>query len=298
MQKITPNLWFDDQAEEAAQFYTSLFKDSAVGQVTRYDKASSEASGMPEGSVLTVPFRLAGQNFLMLNGGPQFTFTPAISFFVTLESEAEVDALWVGLSEGGGVLMPLQHYDWSEKYGWLHDRYGLMWQVSLGEAEQAIIPSLLFVGEQYGKAEAALRLYTSVFEEVFGDSSITGVLPYGPKEGEPGTVKHAQFRLAGQSFTAMDSSLNHDFTFTEVVSLIVNCESQKEVDTLWWALSAHPEAEQCGWLKDPFGVSWQIVPTVLPKLLNDPEVSARVMEATLQMKKIDIAAFEHAYGQG
>jgi|FLYL01.1.fsa_nt_gi predicted 3-demethylubiquinone-9 3-methyltransferase (glyoxalase superfamily) len=296
MQKITPNLWFDDRAEEAAQFYTSLFEDSRVGQVTHYDKAAAEASGKPEGSVLTVDFMLAGQDFVALNGGPHFKFTPAISFFVTMESEAEVDALWEKLVEGGTVLMPLEAYPWSEKYGWLADRYGLSWQVSLGKRSdvgQAIVPSLLFVGEQHGKAEEAIRFYTSLFE----GSSVRGILHYGPGEHEPeGTVKHAQFVLAGQTFTAMDSSLAHDFSFNEAISFIVNCETQAEVDRFWNALSAVPEAEQCGWLKDAFGVSWQIVPTVLPKLLSDPdpEKSQRVMQAMLQMKKLDIATLQQA----
>jgi len=299
MQKITPNLWFDDQAEEAARFYASLFKNSAVGGVTRYDKAAAEAAGRPEGSAMTVAFQLAGQDFVALNGGPHFKFTPAVSFFVTLGAEAEVNALWEGLVEGGGVLMPLQKYDWSDLYGWLHDRYGLSWQVALGaqgEAMQTITSSLLFVSEQHGRAEEALRFYTSVF-----DSSVTGILHYGPGEGEPeGTVKHAQFTLDGQTFTVMDSSLDHGFTFTEAVSFIVNCASQDEVDGFWDKLSAHPEAEGCGWLKDKFGVSWQIVPTALPKLLSspDPERSQLVIQAMLEMKRIDIAALERAYGQG
>ncbi|WMT57345.1 VOC family protein [Truepera radiovictrix] len=249
---------------------------------------------MPEGSVLTVPFQLAGQDFLALNGGPQFKFTPATSFFVTLGSEREVDALWKGLSEGGGVLMPLQRYDWSDRYGWLHDRYGLTWQLSLGEAEQTIVPSLLFVGEQHGKAEAALRRYVEVFEEVFGDSRLEGVLHYGPGEEAPGTVKHAQFRLAGHTFTAMDSGLDHGFTFTEAVSFIVHCETQAEIDALWERLSAHPEAEGCGWLKDAFGVSWQVVPAALPEWLADRERSERVMAAMLPMKKLDIGVLERA----
>ncbi len=300
MQKITPNLWFDDQVEEAAQFYTSLFKDGEVGQVTRYDSAAAKASGRPEGSAMTVAFQLAGQDFVALNGGPHFEFTPAVSFFVTFGAEAEVDALWKGLSAGGGVLMPLQRYDWSEKYGWLNDKYGLSWQVALGtqgEEVQTITPFLMFVGEQHGRAEEALRFYTSVF----GDSSITGIMRYGPKESEPeGAVKHAHFSLQGQTFTVMDSALAHDFTFIEAISFIVNCVSQKEVDDFWNKLSAVPEAEQCGWLKDKFGVSWQIVPTALPELLSDPDPakSQRVMQAMLEMKKIDIAALEQAYGQG
>jgi predicted 3-demethylubiquinone-9 3-methyltransferase (glyoxalase superfamily) len=300
MQKITPNLWFDNQAEEAVQFYTSLFRDSKVGRISHYDKAAAAASGRPEGSVLTVDFTLAGQDFLALNGGPHFTFTPAISFFVTLESEAEVDALWGKLVEGGQVFMPFQSHDWSDKYGWLSDRYGLSWQVSLGKQRdvgQTIVPALLFVGAQHGKAEAAVQLYTSLFE----DSGITGVLHYGAGEHEPeGTVKHAQFKLAGQTFMAMDSALQHDFTFNEALSFIVNCDTQAEVDHFWNALSAVPEAEQCGWLKDKFGVSWQIVPTALAKRLSDPDSTKaqRVMEAMLQMKKLDIAALERAYQQG
>lgn len=241
MQKITPNLWFDDQAEEAARFYTSLFEDSQVGDVTRYDEVAAEAAGRPEGSAMTVTFRLVGQEFVALNGGPHFAFTPAISFFVTLDTEAQVDALWEELVAGGETLMPLQAYEWSDKYGWLNDRYGLSWQIALGardEVGQIIVPSFLFVGEQHGRAEEAVRFYTSVFN----DTDIVGILHYGAEGDEPeGTVQHAQFSLEGQTFTAMDSSLGHDFTFNEALSFIVNCESQEEVDYFWDKLSAHPE---------------------------------------------------------
>lgn len=300
MSKITPNLWFDDQAEEAARFYTSLFEDSKVGHVARYNKAAAEAASMPEGSAMIVTFQLAGQEFVGLNGGPHFKFTPAISFFVTLHTGAEVDALWEKLAAGGTPLMPLQAYEWSDKYGWLNDRYGLSWQIALGrfeEVDQTITPSLLFVGKQHGRAEEALRFYTMVFK----NADITDILRYGAEGNEPeGTVQHAQFSLEGQTFMAMDSSLAHDFTFNEAISFIVNCESQEEVDYFWDKLSAHAEAEQCGWLKDQFEVSWQIVPTVVPKLLNDPDPhkSQRVMQAVLQMKKIDIATLEQIHAQG
>jgi predicted 3-demethylubiquinone-9 3-methyltransferase (glyoxalase superfamily) len=300
MQKITPYLWFDGQAEEAAQFYTSLFRDSEVGHVARYDKAAAEAAGRPENSAMIVAFQLAGQEFVGLNGGPHFKFTPAISFFVTLENETEIDALWEQLAAGGMPLMPLQAYDWSDKYGWVSDRYGLSWQIALGEREevdQGITPSLLFVGKQHGRAEEAIRFYTTVFK----NADIAGILHNAAQDHEPeGTVKHAQFNLEGQTFMAMDSSLAHDFTFNEALSFMVNCESQEEVDYYWDQLSAHPEAEQCGWLKDQFGLSWQIVPTILPKLLSDPDPdkSQRVMQAMLQMKKIDIATLERAYAQG
>jgi predicted 3-demethylubiquinone-9 3-methyltransferase (glyoxalase superfamily) len=247
-----------------------------------------------EGKVLTGVFELAGQRFMALDGGPAFKFTPAVSFFVNCETEKEIDQLWARLSDGGSVLMPFQQYPFSEKFGWLNDQYGLSWQLNLGARKQKITPFLLFVGEQHGKAEEAMQFYTSLFE----NSRIEHVAHYGAGEnGEEGTVQHAVFQLNGQEFMAMDSNLEHAFTFSEATSFYVECESQDEVDYFWNKLSAVPEAEQCGWLKDQYGISWQIIPTALPELLNDPdpEKSRSVMEAMLQMKKIDIAGLEKAY---
>ena len=158
MQKITPCLWFDDQAEEAVNFYVSLIPNSRVKSVTRYGPAAAQAADRPEGMVMTIAFELDGQEFLALNGGPMFTFSPAISF-------------------------------------------------------------------------------------------------------------------------------------------MVNCESQQEIDELWDKLSDGGQTNQCGWLQDRFGVSWQITPTVLPRFLQDkdPEKSERVMEAMLQMEKLDIERLEQAY---
>lgn len=299
-QKIVPHLWFADQAEEAAAFYVSSFSavvdgPSKVGHISRYGEATEEVSGLPAGTVMTVDFELAGQKFIALNGGPVFNFTPAISFFVSCETKAEVDALWEMLSEGGETLMPLDAYPFSERYGWLNDKYGVSWQIILGPAEQKITPALLFVGEQYGKAEEAMSFYTALFE----DSAIGTVSPYGPEHGDQeGKVAHATFTLAGQHFVAMDSGMDHDFTFTEATSLFVSCEGQEEVDRFWEQLtSGGGEESMCGWLKDRFGVSWQIVPTRLMDLLSDEdgEKAQRVTEAMLQMKKIEIAGLEAAY---
>jgi predicted 3-demethylubiquinone-9 3-methyltransferase (glyoxalase superfamily) len=159
MPRITPFLWFDNQAEEAVSFYTSIFSDSKVLNIARYGKEGAEASGRPEGTVMTIAFKLDGQDFVALNGGPHFKFTEAISFVVNCESQEEVDHYWEKLSEGGDK-----------------------------------------------------------------------------------------------------------------------------------------KAQQCGWLKDKYGVSWQIVPTVLTELLNDPdpEKSRRVMKALLEMKKIDIKTLKRA----
>jgi predicted 3-demethylubiquinone-9 3-methyltransferase (glyoxalase superfamily) len=119
LQKITPNLWFDNQAEEAANFYVSIFKNSKIGDITRYGEAGAEISRKPKGSVMTVTFQIEGQEFTALNGGPQFKFTEAISLLVNCETQQEVDELWEKLSEGGE----------EGPCGWLKDKYGVSWQV-------------------------------------------------------------------------------------------------------------------------------------------------------------------------
>jgi predicted 3-demethylubiquinone-9 3-methyltransferase (glyoxalase superfamily) len=299
MQKITPFLWFDNQAEEAAKFYASLFKNSKIGKIARYGQEGHEIHGREAGSVMTVEFELAGYKLAGLNGGPLFKFTPAISFFVVCETEAEIDALWQKLSQEGMAMMPLQKYDWSEKYGWVMDRFGLSWQLSLGKKEdvgQTLTPFLMFVGKQHGRAEEALQFYTSLFK----NSDVVGILRHGA--GDPkseGTVKHAQFRLNGEVFMVIDSAMEHPFTFTEAISFLVNCETQEEVDYFWEKLSADGEKSRCGWLKDKFGVSWQIIPTALGKMLQDQDAgkSQRVMQAMLQMDKIDVKTLQQAYEQ-
>jgi predicted 3-demethylubiquinone-9 3-methyltransferase (glyoxalase superfamily) len=119
LQKITPNLWFDNQAEEAADFYVSIFKNSKIGDIARYGEAAAEISGKPKGSVMTITFQIEGQEFTALNGGPQFKFTEAISLLVNCETQQEVDELWEKLSEGGE----------EGPCGWLKDKYGVSWQV-------------------------------------------------------------------------------------------------------------------------------------------------------------------------
>lgn len=293
MQKITPFLWFDYQAEEAVNFYTSLFKNSQVGNVARY----GEAGPGPVGTVMTVSFQLDGQDFTALNGGPEFKFTPAISLFVNCDTEEEVDRLFAKLSAGGRVLMELDKYPFSDKFGWIEDRYGVSWQLNLASGAQKITPFLTFVGKQHGKAEEAMKLYVSLFK----NSSIQAIQRYGPGSGESeGIVMHARFSLDGQEFMALDGGLEHDWTFSEAVSLFVNCMTQEEVDKLWQKLTEGGEESQCGWLKDKFGVSWQIVPEDLGKYLggDDAGGARRAMQAMLQMKKLDIEKIKRAYEQG
>lgn len=299
-QKIIPHLWFDGRAEEAAKFYVSIFgNNSAIYDRTFYSSMGQEIHGMEEGAVMTVDFQLHGQSFIALNGGPHFNFTPAISFFVTCETELELDELWQNLNDGGTPLMPLDQYEWSEKYGWIQDKFGLTWQISLGKLHdvqgQKIVPSFMFVSKQ-GQAEEAVNFYTSLFDH----SDITGILKYEKGADQPeGSVMHSQFTLnGGEVFMAMDSSPEHaGFIFNEAISLLVKCEDQDEIDYFWEKLSADSKAEQCGWLKDKFGLSWQIVPKNLNDLLNadDRDSANRVMKAMLQMKKLDIQQLREAY---
>jgi predicted 3-demethylubiquinone-9 3-methyltransferase (glyoxalase superfamily) len=298
MQKIIPNLWFNNQAEEAVHFYTSLFDDSSIGDIAHYDQASAEVSGQPEGSVLTVEYKLAGFNFVALNGGDQFKTNPSISFFVACQTREEVDRLWESLIDGGKSLMPVDKYPFAERYGWLEDRYGVSWQLMLVEEEkieQKIVPALMFVGDQAGKAEEAIKFYVSLFE----DSAMGGIMRYeaGEEPDQEGTIKHAQFTLAGIKFMAMDSAQKHDFQFSEAISLMVNCEDQQEVDRFWESFTKDGEESVCGWLKDKYGVSWQIVPRRLDEMLkaSDKAKASRAMEAMLKMKKIDLAKLEAAY---
>ena len=291
MKKIIPHLWFDTEALEAAKFYTSIFDDSRV-------ESSSKMDGTPSGTVEMATVTLAGQEFMLLSAGPLFKFTPAVSFMVRCETKNEVDRLWNALRDGGGELMPLGEYPFSQRYGWLTDKFGLSWQIMYNGGEkvsQKIAPALMFVGEQCGKAEEAIRYYASVFS----GSSVGGIFHYGPddKPDREGALKYGGFTLEGQSFSAMDSAYDHAFSFNEAISLMVFCENQEEIDYFWKKLSAHPEAEQCGWLKDRYGLSWQIVPRILNEMMSDkdPAKSKRVQEAFLAMKKLDIAGLERAY---
>lgn len=289
--KITTHLWFDREALEAADFYTSTFKDSRI-------KNKSMIHNTPSGSVDIVTVELLGQEFTLISAGPLFRFNPSISFLVACKTKNEVNALWKKLSREGTALMELGEYPFSEKYGWVQDKYGVSWQLMfMGDRKitQRITPTLMFVGDVVGKAEEAIRFYVSVFR----DARAGDVLRYGRGE-EPdkeGTIKHASFRLEGQEFAAMDSARRHDFAFNEAISFIVNCDTQEEIDYYWGRLSADPKAEQCGWLKDRYGLSWQIVPTAMEEMLKDKDEKrlARVTEAFLKMKKFDIDALKRAY---
>ncbi|MFN8206580.1 MAG: VOC family protein [Bacteroidales bacterium] len=275
---IYPSLWFNGNARKAADLYCQVFPGFTI---------SAE-------NPMVVTVAGHGQQLMLINGGPEFTPNPSISFFVVFDSAQELEKAWHQLLEGGSVLMPLDAYPWSSTYGWLQDRFGVNWQLYLGqmaETNQFIIPALMFNGEQNGHAEEAISYYTSVFR----DSSVAVVERY--QEGEhdiTGNVKHARFSIEGFALAAMDSSMPDPFIFNEGVSLVVECDSQEEIDYYWYKLSEGGIESQCGWLKDQFGVSWQVVPSVLGKLMADPARSGRVVQAFLKMKKFDIQALLNA----
>lgn len=195
---------------------------------------------------------------------------------------------WKILSKDGTVLMPVDNYAWSKKYGWVQDRFGVNWQLSFSDsaiANQKITPALMFTGENSGKAEEAIKYYTSLFEE----SGVVMISRYKKTDNDiEGNVNHAQFTLNKQLFMAMDSSMMHKFSFNEGISFVVECDSQKEIDFFWDNLTEGGKESQCGWLKDKYGVSWQIIPSILNELMSDINKSERVMNAFLKMKKFDI----------
>ncbi|QSX75838.1 VOC family protein [Lysobacter arenosi] len=294
---ITPHLWFDKQAKEAAGFYCSVFPDSKIDSV-------AVLRNTPSGDCDVVSFTLQGQPFLAISAGPLFKFNPSVSFFVNFDpsrdpdARSKLDRLWAALVEGGQALMPLDAYPFSERFGWVQDRYGVSWQLILtdagGEPRPPIVPSLMFTGQVYGKAEEAGAFYRSVF-----DDSREGRMaryPAGMPQDREGTVMFSDFRLGESWFAAMDSGHPHGFGFNEAISFVVTCRDQAEIDRYWAQLSSVPEAEQCGWCKDRYGLSWQITPVLMDEILasGDQAVIDRVTQAFLPMHKLDLAVIEAA----
>ncbi|MBZ0265706.1 VOC family protein [bacterium] len=297
MSRIFPFLWFDRQAEEAVNFYLSVFEDSKIISTQRYDESSAKAAHMEPGSVLTLGFEIAGQSFTALNGGPAFKLNPSISFHIRCETVEEVDRYYEKLEDGGLVRMPLEKYHFSERFAWVEDRYGVSWQIihagDTMSTDQKIVPCLLFVGDQFGKTEQAVKQFISIFD----NSSLEYIDKATEADPNPiGSVRYASFKLDGYEMVAMESDAKHDFAFNEAVSFVVSCNDQAEVDYYWDKLSEGGQESMCAWLKDRYGISWQVVPKRLHELLGDPDKikAGRAMQAMLQMRKIIIADLEKA----
>jgi predicted 3-demethylubiquinone-9 3-methyltransferase (glyoxalase superfamily) len=290
-QKITSHLWFDKEAKEAAHFYTSIFKNSTI-------KNTTTLHDTPSGDTDIVTIELSGQEFTLISAGPLFKFNPSVSFLVACTTIEETNALYNTLSKAGNILMPLDKYPFSERYAWIQDKYGLSWQLMYfgnQPIKQKITPTVMFVGKVVGKAEEAVNFYVSVFH----NSAVGKLMRYskGEEPDKEGTVKQVSYTLEGEEFAAMNSAREHNFAFNEAISFIVHCETQEEIDYYWNKLSADPKAEVCGWLKDKYGFSWQVVPNAMDRMMQskDEKAIARVTEAFLKMKKFDIAALEKAF---
>lgn len=269
---IYPCLWFDGNAQAAAEFYCSIFNHSKI------------INNKP----FFVHFEIEGKLIMGMNGGPMFKINPSISLFVTCETDEEIETIWNKFTEDSNIMMPLAEYPWSKKYGFLADKFGVCWQLMLGEIPpngQKIMPSFLFVGEQYGKAQEAIKQYTSIFP----NSEIVDLsIDESEDMQQAGNLKFGNFKLQNELFAAMDGFGEHEFQFNEGVSLVVECDNQEEIDNYWTQLTKGGSENQCGWLKDKFGVSWQIIPAVLGELMSDSEKAPRVIQAFMKMKKFDI----------
>lgn len=292
MSTIAPCLWFNGAAEDAVHAYADVFGDVVIHATSRY----GEGMPFPAGTALVVDFSIAGRRMQALNGGPMFVLNPSVSFFLHAASVDEAKRLFDGLAPGGKVRMPLGAYPWSPSYAWLEDRFGVSWQI-IAERPSAtgarIVPCLMFTGDNQGRAASAI----AHFRKVFPASQLLSVERYAAGEGPETSVKHAKFTLGGDEFVAMDAPGPHAFTFSEALSLSVRCDDQARVDELWEHLCDGGAPGRCGWLKDRFGLSWQIVPEALVRMQTqgDGAARARMFGAMMTMSKLDVAALERAF---
>ena len=310
MQKIVPNVWFNEKAVEAAEFYTKIFPSARYEIQSYYPSANlPDFQAAFAGQPLTVTLHIGDMEFTLINAGDEFRPNAAISFMVNfdplffsaaadnaadsdeaaLAARSALDAVWNALSEGGKVLMKLDEHDFSRRYGWVEDRYGVSWQLILtdpaGEPRPFIIPAFMFGAAAQNTCRETVEHYLDVFPNSAWANIHTYPAPSGPVTRKH--IMHSDFTLAGQWFVAMDSGTEQTESFTCGVSFEVKCVDQAEIDRFWEALSAVPEAEICGWLADSAGVSWQIVPANMGELMEMPNAYQKLMT----MKKIVIAEF-------
>lgn len=278
--KITPMIRCTADGEAQVQHYCTIFPDAKI----------------TKSNPVVISFEIYGQSLATINGGenPEGKVNPSISFSLWITDKDETKRIWDLLSDGGSEMMPFADYPRSKGYGRCNDKFGVSRQVMYDDRPEsktnALIPSLMYIGANNGKAAEAMALYTSLFPA----SKIDNTRPYGENEmGEnPTHLNHAEFKLVNQQFIAMDSGMDHKFQFNDGVSLSVSCADQAEVDKYRNALITDGGREvQCGRCKDKYGVSRQIVPVQLPEALfnADPVTSKYAMDAMMQMKKIVIA---------
>ncbi len=298
--RIIPNIWFDGTALEAAEFYAGVFRDLAITKIVTYPE-----DGLPDsqahmaGRPLTVDIEIHGRALSLINAGPEFRPNHSISFLLNFDPVAfgddgddvakradlareYLDEIHDALIDGGESLMELGEYPHSPRYAWIRDRYGVTWQLMLtnpeGEPRPFLTPAFMFGGPNQDKAREATDFWISVID----DSERGALVTY-----DHGAVMFTDFRLAGGWFAAMDSAVPQDTVFDEAISLMVECAAGEELDRVWDALSSDPAAEQCGWCRDRYGLSWQVVPDTMDELMARPGAYGALMA----MKKIDVGGF-------
>jgi len=277
---IFPCYWFNQNGAEAARFYASIFRNSKVSCETP----------------MVNNIEIEGQTLMFLNGGPMFQPNLTLSLMMMCASKDEAESYYQKLSENGKIMMPLDSYPWSDCYAWVEDQYGISWQIyySSEAYQQKFSPVMMFTGENNGKCKEALAYYTSIFP----NSKIEGIMEYEQGQGDTaGNVAHAQFIINDYVMMAMDSSHDHKVNFTEGTSMTVMTRDQEETDYYWNHLSKDGQESRCGWLKDKYGFSWQIVPHRLIELTNTHEVekAQKAFGAMMSMNKIIIKDIEDAY---
>ncbi|MFA5605619.1 MAG: VOC family protein [Leucobacter sp.] len=303
-QRIIPNIWCNRNAEEAGRFYAEALPNAEASVESRYPTEGlldfqREFAGEP----LTVALDISGYRIRLINAGDEFRPNPSLSFMLNFdpllfggdeaETRSRLGVTWRHLCEGGRELMPLGSYPFSARYGWLEDRFGVSWQLMLtdpaGDPRPFVVPALMFDGAAQNQAAAAAERYARIFAEVFGGAEVGLLHPYGQPTGAATAeaLAFGEFRVGEQCFMVSDNGSGRDHGFSCGVSLEVRCADQAEIDRLWSALSAVPRAEQCGWLEDRFGVSWQVVPENIEALMARPGAYAALMG----MRKIVIDDF-------
>ena len=295
--RFYPCLWLKDQAEQAAAFYIETFGGRLITR-TLYPQSFDNDAGQPRGSVMGVEFEIAGRRFTAVNGGPMRTMNPSISFFACVSQPDAAKRLFDALSSGGRVLMALDDYGHGyDPFAWVEDRFGVSWQVTTvaeSELTMHMAPCLMYTGAQAGKATEAISFYTSLFP----DSKVQHLKRYVADQEEPaGTLKNGLFTIAGQTVVAMESHFDHAFKFNEAVSLQVLCADQSELDAYWRALLQDGAEQMGGWLRDRFGVFWQVAPRRAIEWMSSTDHAARdrVFAAIKTMAKLDIAVLQRAY---
>lgn len=267
---IYPCVWCNNNALEMANFYISVFPNTEIVDQNKW----------------VVVLKMKSQRIMLLNGGDRFKPNPSISLMYLSSSEQEIESIYKKISSNGKNLMPLDSYPFSSKYAWVEDRYNVSWQLITANQDdiiQTVVPTLMFIGNNNGKAEESIDFYTSVF----ANSHKRGISRYTGNEGETkGNIQHAEFIINNYLLMTMDSSYPHAFEFTGGVSLVVECKNQTEIDYYWSKLTSDGgEENMCGWLRDKYGVSWQITPAIMKDILLK---SPKVMEVMMTMKKLEI----------